>query len=90
MVILFQYSAVKVINIQYSNGFYICFLFEYSRKKKLNDIMKPLLEENKKENGRKKKKKKKTRMLNKILQNQPKIENTKLTKMGRQRPLLNL
>ena len=52
--------------------------------------MKPLLEENKKENGRKKKKKKKTRMLNKILQNQPKIENTKLTKMGRQRPLLNL
>jgi hypothetical protein len=33
-------------------------LFEYSRKKKLNDIMKPLLEENKKENGRKKKKKK--------------------------------
>jgi hypothetical protein len=27
-------------------------------RKKLNDIMKPLLEENKKENGRKKKKKK--------------------------------
>jgi hypothetical protein len=47
-----------VINIQYNNGFYICVLFEYAREKNINDIMKPLLEENKNENGRKKKKKK--------------------------------
>jgi hypothetical protein len=39
-------------------GSIFVFFWNMQGKKNINDIMKPLLEENKKENGRKKKKKK--------------------------------